>query len=227
MESWQNVLFVEPVKVILTQIGHFLINVLLVIIILIAGWLISNGIKGLVVRVLKTVKFDELSKQIELDNLLKKGGITYSLSELMGMICYWLALLITFVVAVNAIGLTTAIDLLNRITLYIPNIIAAIFILILGMFVATLLKNIVKTAATNAGLSQASFLAKLAESVVIVFALLITLEQLGIGAKIIELTISILLGALGLAFALSFGLGCKDIAAKFVENVIDKIKSNK
>lgn len=224
MDSWQNALFVEPAKVILIQIGHFLVNVLLVIIILISGWLISKGIKGLVAQVLKTVKFDDLSKQIELDTLLKKGGITYTLSELIGIICYWLALLITIVVAVNAIGLTTAVDLLNRITLYIPNIIAAIFILILGMFVATLLKNIVRTTASNAGLSQAPLLAKLAETVVITFALLITLEQLGIGAKIIELTISILLGAMGLAFALSFGLGCKDIAAKYMEDLIDKVK---
>src|SRR4030042_2216587 len=103
--GWQAVLL-EPAKTVITQIGQFLINVLLMIIILIIGWMISKVIKSLVVRILKAVKLDDLSERIELDNLLAKGGIQYSLSELIGVICYWLALLVTFVVAINAIGLT-------------------------------------------------------------------------------------------------------------------------
>ena len=126
--------------------------------------------------------------------------------------------------AINAVGLTIAADLLNRIVLYIPNIIAAIFILILGMFVATLLSSIVQTAASNAGLSQAKILGKVVEVVVMVFAIAMTLEQLNIGGKIIELTITILVGSLGLGLALAFGLGCKDIAARFIGDSIEKLK---
>jgi putative Mn2+ efflux pump MntP len=138
-----------------------------------------------------------------------------------------LALLVTFVAAINAIGLTVAADLLNRIVLYIPNIIAAIFILILGMFVATLLSNIVRTAANNAGVAQSKLLGKVVEIAVAVFAIAITLEQLGIGAKVIELFITVILASIGLGLALAFGLGCKDIAAKFLNELIDNIKSKK
>lgn len=226
MSNWQTVLL-EPAKTVLSQISQFLINVLLVVVILIVGWIIAKFIKALVTKVLRTIKLDELSDRIELDNVLAKGGISYSLSELIGVICYWLGLLVTFVVAINAIGLTVAADLLNRIVLYIPNIIAAIFILILGMFMATLLSNIVRTAANNAGLSQAKFLSKVVEVAVVVFAIAITLEQLGIGAKIIELFISIVLASIGLGAALAFGLGCKDIAARFFSDVIDNLKSKK
>lgn len=223
MSNWQVVLL-EPAKTVLTQISRFLVNALLVIIILIIGWVIAKFIRTVVTRVLRAVKLDELSDRIELDSILAKGGITYSLSELVGVICYWLGLLVTFVVAINAVGLTIAADLLNRIILYVPNIIAAIFILILGMFIATLLSNIVQTAASNAGLSQTKLLGKIAEVAVIIFAIAITLEQLGIGAEIIKLTTSILLGSLGLGLALAFGLGCKDIAAKFTSELIDKLK---
>lgn len=119
-----------------------------------------------------------------------------------------LALLVTFVVAINAIGLTVAADLLNRVILYVPNIIAAIFILILGMFVATLLKNIVQTAASNAGLAQAKLLAKVVEVTIIVFAIAITLEQLGIGARVIELINRyIVVGLLRLRYGLGIWLG--------------------
>jgi len=224
--SWQAVLL-EPAKTVITQIGQFLINVLLMIIILIIGWMISKVIKGLVVRILKAVKLDDLSERIELDNLLAKGGIQYSLSELIGVICYWLALLVTFVVAINAIGLTVAADLLNTVVLYIPNVIAAMFVLILGIFVASLLKSIVQTAANNAGIAQSNLLGKVVEIAVAVFAIAIALQQLNIGARIIELAISVLLGSIGLAVALAFGIGCKDIAAKIMADLLDKIKSKK
>lgn len=226
MSNWQ-VLLIEPAKTVLSQIGTFLSNLLLVIVILIVGWVVAKLIKALVTKVLRSVKFDELSEKIKLDSILAKGGIKYSLSELIGIICYWLALLVTFVVAVNAIGLTIAADLLNRIVLYVPNIIAAIFILILGMFVSALLSNIVQTAASNAGLFQAKLLGKVVEVVVIVFAVAITMEQLGIGAKIIELVISIILASLGLGFALAFGLGCKDMAGKFLADFAEKLKTKK
>jgi len=226
MSDWQVVLL-EPAKTVISQISQFLINVLLVIVILIIGWVIAKIIKTLVTRILRAIKLDQLSDRIDLDNILAKGGISYSLSELIGVICYWLALLITFVVAVNAIGLTVAADLLNRIVLYVPNIIAAIFILILGMFVATLLSNIVKTAANNAGVSQTKLLGKVVEVMVIIFTIAIALEQLGIAAKIIELTISILLASIGLSAALAFGLGCRDLAAKFISDLIDSLKSKK
>jgi len=226
MSNWQ-VILLEPAKIVLSQISQFLINVLLVVIILIIGWVIAKIIKTLVTRVLRAIKLDQLSGRIDLDNILAKGGISYSLSELIGVICYWLALLITFVVAVNAIGLTVAADLLNRIVLYVPNIIAAIFILILGMFVATLLSNIVKTAANNAGVSQTKLLGKVVEVIVIIFTIAIALEQLGIAAKIIELIISVLLASIGLSVALAFGLGCRDLAAKFISDLIDSLKPKK
>jgi hypothetical protein len=224
--GWQGVLL-EPAKVVLSQIGQFLISVLLVVIILIIGWLISKLIRTLVTRVLKALKLDDLSKRIDLDNLLAKGGIQYSLSELIGIICYWLALLITFMVAINAIGLTVAADLLNKVVLYIPNIIAAIFILILGMFIASLLKNIVNTAAINAGISQANPLSRIVEIIVIIFAIAIALQQLNIRATIIELSISIVLASIGLAVAIAFGLGCKDIAARHMSDWLEKLKSKK
>ena len=223
MSSWQMVLL-EPARTVLAQIGQFLVNVLLVLIILIIGWLVSKLIKTMVIRVLRAIRLDVVSERIELDSILAKGGISYSLSELLGTVCYWLSILVTFVVAINAIGLTIAAELLNKIILYVPNIIAAIFILVLGMFVSTVLKNIVRTAAINAGIAQVSLLSKVIEVIVIVLAVAIALEQLSIGAKIIELTISILLGSLGLAVALAFGLGCKEIAGRSIADLIEKLK---
>ena len=220
-------ILLEPAKTVLAQISQFLVNILLVLIILIIGWVISKFVKTIVMRVLKVVRLDSLSESIELDSLLSKGGIHYSLSELIGIVCYWLVLLVTFVVAINAIGLPVAADLLSKVVLYIPNVIAAIFILILGMFIASLLRNIIQTTASNAGISHVNALGKIVEVMIIVFAVAIALEQLNIGAKIIELIVGILLGSMGLAMGLAFGLGCKDIAARYTSDFIDKLKTKK
>jgi Conserved TM helix len=223
MSSWQVVLL-EPARNVLTQISQFMVNVLLVIVILIIGWLISRLFKAVVSKALKTIRLDTLSTKIELDKILSKGGITYSLSELIGVICYWLGLLVTFMVAINAIGLTVAAELLNKVVLYIPNVIAGIFILIIGMFAATALKNVVKTAANNAGFGQGKFLGQIVEVIVMVFTIFVGLEQLNVGIRVTELTVGIILGSLGLGLALAFGLGCRDIAGKFAAELVERLK---
>lgn len=223
MSNWQAVLL-EPAKILLYQVGSFFVNILLVAVILIIGWIFAKVIKDLLTRSLKAIKLDQLSERIELDSILSKGGISHSLSELIGVICYWIVLLVAVAASLNAVHLTIAAELLNRIIVYIPNVIAAIFMLILGMFVATLLSNIVQTAANNAGLSESKLLSKIVQILVMIFAIAMALEQLNIGAKTIQLIIGIVVGSLGLAAALAFGLGCKDIAAKSVSEFLDKLK---
>lgn len=220
-------LFIDPAKQMLTQIGNFLTTLLGIIFILVIGWLIAKLIKNVVVTVLRAIKLDQAAAEAKVDKFLAKGGIGYSLSEIIGLLCYWTALLVTVVVAINAMGLVVAADLLNRIVLYIPNVIISIFILVLGMFLASLIGTVVLTAAANAGIGQSKLLGKIVETVVVIFAIAISLEQLRIGVEIVRLTVTIVLASLGLALALAFGLGCKDLAGKFLDDTIDKLKSKR
>jgi hypothetical protein len=220
-----NAIWVPSARAVLAQVGQFVGSVLLVLILFLIGWLVSKYvIKNGITKLLKLLKLDDLSHKIELDSILAKGGINIGLSELLGIMCYWISLLVTFVVALNAVGLTVAADLLQKIVLFVPNIIAAVFILIVGMFAAVLVRNIVRVSANNAGISQANLFGNIAEVVIMVFAVGIALEQLQIGGRIIDLTISIILGSFGLGFALAFGLGCKDIVGKAVGDFLSKLK---
>ena len=216
---------VVPAQQVLSQVGQFIANLFLVLFLILVGWLISKlVVKVGVTKILQLLKVDGFAKQIELDSILAKGGISASLSELAGDICYWISILTTFVVAFNAVGLSVAADLLQRIVLYVPNIIAAVFILIVGMFAATILKNVINTAAGNTGISHVQLLSRITEIVIMVFAVAIAMEQLQIAARIVELTISIILASFGLGFALAFGLGCKDLVGKSVEDFLKKLK---
>ena len=218
-------ILIPPAKMVLTQVGLFLSNVVLVLFIFLFGLLISEFlVKNGITRLLKLLKLDDLSHRIELDKILAKGDINIGLSELIGIICYWISLLVTIVVALNAVGLSVAADLMQKVVLFIPNIIAAMFILIVGMFAAVLVRNIVRVAAKNAGISQTNLISNICEVVIMIFAVAIALEQLQIGVRIIDLTITIILGSFGLGFAIAFGLGCKDLVGKFVNESLNKLK---
>ena len=221
--DWSYVIM-ESVREMLTRVGGFLPKMVGVLIILLVGWGIAKLIETFIVRVLKLVRLDTLSEKSGTSNFLAKGGIKYTLSEVIGVLVYWIIILIVFVTALNALQWTVAAQLLNTVVRYVPNIIVAIFILVIGMFASTLLGTIVRTAAVNAGVAQARMLSQLTQAVVIIFAAIIALQQLQIQTGIILNVINIVLASLGLALGLAFGLGCKEIAGRFIEDIVDNLK---
>lgn len=224
--SWR-IIVIDPIRETLAKVGTFLPTLIGVLFILVVGWFIAKVIQRIVTRLLKLVRLDAASDRAGIADILAKGEIRYTLSESIGILIYWLVMLIVFVTAVDALGLKVAAQLLDKIVLYIPNVVVSIFILSLGTFVAVFLGGIVRTAAMNAGVAQARLLGQLSQLIVIIFAIAMALEQLNIGTKVIAISLNVILGAIGLACALAFGLGCKDIAAKFVSDLIEKVKTKK
>ncbi|MFA4990994.1 MAG: hypothetical protein WC569_00235 [Candidatus Omnitrophota bacterium] len=219
-----NVIVIEPVKAMLVRAATFLPTLIGILVILIVGWIIAAVLKSVVVKLLKLIQFDVASEKSGLADVLRRGGIKNSLAELIGGIIYWLIMLLVFMAALNALGMTVVASLLDKVILYIPNVIAAIFILALGIFFASVIGTIVRTASTNAGITQAKFLGQLSQIVIVIFSVVMTLEQLNIAATVLTTTINILLGSIGLAVAIAVGIGSKDIAGKLIQQMVDQLK---
>lgn len=226
-----QIVYLEPAKVILSKISSIFVNIAAVVVILLVGWIIAKLIKGIIAKALRLIKIDDLAEKVNLNNLLLKGGVNICASELIAVIGYWIIIFVTLFVAADAAGLKQAASLLDTVILYIPNIVAAIFVLFLGMFSATVLSGIVKTASANAGVEQGPLFGRIVQITVVAFTIAIALEQLKIATLTIHSTVSIViavvLGSLGLGIALAFGLGCKDLVARYVEDFIDKVKNRK
>ena len=221
-------IIVIPVKSLLAQVGTFVSALCAIILILVVGWIIARIIKNLVARILDILQINSYADKIGVDKILAKGGIKYGISELISVLCYWVVMLIALVIAVSAVNLNQqAAGLLNTIVLYIPKVISSIFILILGMFFASFTSSAVQTAAANAGVEQSNLLGRLSQFIIILFTLNIAFRQLQIDIGSIENALNIILGSIGLAFALAFGLGCKEIAAKLTQDFLDKLKSKR
>lgn len=221
--DWR-VVFVEPVKMMLGKFAQFVPMFVGFLLILLVGWLLAVILKKVLVKVLVFLKIDTLSGKINLSQILEKGGIRYTLSEIIGIIFYWLIIFVALATAINALGLTSVSAVMDRIILYVPNIVIAIFILILGLFLSSFLSSVVVAMAVNAGISQANILGKIASTVIIVFSVMIAMEQLNIAAAIINAVITIIFASIGLAFAIAFGLGSKDIASKIISDMVDAFK---
>lgn len=217
----------EPVQAMWTRVLGFLPTLVSVIVILIVGWMIAAVIQKVITRFLKLARLDTASEKTGIANILTKGDINYTLSEIIGVLVYWLIMLVVILIAVNALQLTVAAELLNTVIGYMPSVIASVFILVLGIFFASLIGNTVRTTAANAGVRQARSLGQATQVVISIFVFVEALKQLRIDTTLIDLLIKTVLAALALGVGLAIGLGCKDMAAKHVSSLLDSFKSRK
>lgn len=218
---------VEPIENMWDRIIGFLPTLFSVIVILIIGWVVASLIQKVITRFLKLARLDTVSEKIGISNILTKGDINYTLSEIIGVLIYWLLMLVVVLTAVNALHLDVAALLLNQVILYIPNVIASVFILVLGIFFASIVANTVRTAAATAGVSQARSLGQFSQTIIIIFTVVEALKQLRVDVSIIELLITAILFALALGVGLAIGLGCKDLANRHVTQLLDSFKSRR
>ena len=217
----------EPGRAFLSKVALFLPNLLAALLILLGGWIMAKFIRLLVFRFLLAIRFDVAGERAGIDAMLARADIRQSPPELVAILVYWLTTLLVVITAINTLGLTAVAELLNRILLYIPKVIAAVVVLILGLFVANFLSGVIRTAAASAGLAEAEVLATIARYSLTVFTGAVTLHELGVGAELVRAAFTIVFGAVGLALALAFGLGCKDLAREWVTRYLESARGNK
>ena len=213
-------MLLDSIRAFFGQLSSFLPNLLAVLAIVVGGWIVAKVIQAVLVRLLKAVKADSLAERIQLAEMLARGGIQRTFSQLVGVIAYWLVMLVVLVAALNALQLTVTAELLQRFLGFLPAVVAAILILIMGVLAAAFLAATVRTIASNAGIAQAQVLGQLVQSIVIIFAVVVALQQLEI--QFVGNAFLIILGAISFGCALAFGLGCKDLAGRWVSGLVDR-----
>ena len=224
--EWEN-LIVEPVREMLTKIMAYLPVLLGALVILIVGWLVAKAIRRIVDWLLKTIRFDTLADKAGISEVLRKGNLKTTAREVVSGLVYWLIMIMVLVMVVNALGLPKASDILASLFAYVPKVIAALLVLVVAMFLASFVSGIVRTAAGNANLPRPEIFAGISRWAIIIFAVTISLGELGIGTLLVTTTFNIILGGVCLALALAFGLGGKDAAAKYLEELKQKRSQKK
>ena len=208
-----------------TKITVFLPKLIGAIIIFVVGILLARLAKFAVEKLLRLVRLDKAGEKTGLIEFLRKGNIVKTPSEIVGSLSYWFIIILVIIATLDALGLPIVSDMLDDVFLYLPNVIAAIIVLILGILFGNLLSAVVRTASSNAGLTAADGLGKTAFVSIIFFSAAIALVQLGIGAEVVSAAFVIAFGAAALAAGLAFGLGGKELAADYLKRWLEEKKA--
>ncbi len=206
-------------------VALYLPRILAAVIVFIIGWIVATILYRIVIEVVKVLKVDEALKSAGVHEVAKDAGFNLDAGKFLATLVMWFVVLVFLVSSLQILGLTTVTVFLEQVVLlYLPQVIIASLILILGAVVAEVVRGLVTGSARAAGAHAANFGGAVAKWSIWAFAILAALNQLGIGSAFIQTVFTGLVVALSLAFGLAFGLGGKDAAARAIEKMRAEIK---
>lgn len=205
-ELWQRLL--EGGNQILTALPSFLSAIA----ILLAGYVFARLIERWTDSLLKRLNFNKMAQAGGLSDAVDRTGTRLDPIHAVGNLLFWLVMLVVILLASTALGLTSINMMFGTMLSYIPTLIAAIVIVILGMIVGEFVRALVlASAGTVEGVPT---LAKLAKAAVVIIAIFMSLTQLGVAEEIVTAAFTLILGAIALAAGLAFGLGNQKLAGE-------------
>lgn len=197
-------------------------------VILVVGWLLSSLVEKGVAAVLRAVRFNDLATKSGFAGFVSKmnagpqpagpHGRSQAIDPagMIGLVAKWFVRLIAAVVAFDALGLPAVSEVLRELLLWLPNVVVALVVLVIGGLAARALSNLVRGAAGEAGLSNANLLAKVASALVWAFAIVVAVNQIGIATELVNTLFMAFVGAIALGLGLAFGLGGRETAGQIL-----------
>ncbi|MCX6744707.1 MAG: hypothetical protein NTX82_04245 [Candidatus Parcubacteria bacterium] len=194
------------------------------IIILIIGIFLAKAIEKLVEKIIAAAKIDDLISKINLVKKIEEGGTKIVFSQIFGWLVKWFLYVVLLIAVSEILKLGQFTIFLKDIAMYLPNVIIAVLILVvgfvLGYFVDDLIVRILKSTREKLG----NLVGAVAKWAIIVFAILAALIQLKVAVSLIQMLFTAIVFMIALAFGLSFGLGGKEAAKEMIEEVKRDIK---
>ena len=214
-------IFVASLTSFWTQLASFIPQLMGAIVALILGWLLAKLARTGVMRLLTLLKFDKATEKSGLEAFMKHADLDLSVASLLGNLVYWLIILVMIVTVANSLGLSMVADLFNKVVLYIPNVIVSILVLVFGTILARFINRLVFAWLNNMEFEGALTVSTFSEYAMLVFVFFMAMEQLQIANEMLTAAFIISFGAIGLAFAIAFGLGAKDWAGKVIQKLME------
>lgn len=221
LQEWLT-LMTGPIQPLLVGTLSKLSAVLTALLLLLVGMVVARGVRAGIEKFLTFLHLDEYTEKIKLNELFARLGFGRSPAFILGFLVYWLIVLVFLVSAADVVQLTVVSELLQKFVLFVPRLIGAVLVLAGGLLLGHFSGEIVLNAATANKIRGAMALSKVAQFVVIVFAAIMALDQIGIDTTILTSSIQIILAAVGLGFAIAFGLGGRDVAAEMIRSFAQK-----
>lgn len=196
---------------IVVDIINFIPNLINGLIILIVGYLIARVVRWLLATILRRIHFDPLVERTGITGAIRGLGVKTPLSTFVAQTVFALLLISFLITATRLMGLEAVALLLERLLNFLPNIIAALIVFLIGGIAAQFTGNLVTVLATGGGLVYGARVGRLVQYLISVFVVIFALGVLGLDTSILVTALTIALAAFGLAVGLSLGLGARTV----------------
>jgi hypothetical protein len=194
------------------QIGTVLPALAGAAVILLTGYFLARQVQRWADETLKRVDFNRMAAAGGLDEVVGRTGSRLDPVRALAKLIFWLVMLVVILLASTALGLESINEMFGMMLSYIPTLIAAIVIVILGMIVGEFVRSLILASA--GGMAGVPTVAKIAKGAVVVIAIFMALQQLGVAEEIVTAAFTLILGAVALAVGLAFGLGNRELAGE-------------
>jgi hypothetical protein len=198
----------------LTEIADFFPRLAAAIGILMVGIVVARMFERAIRYVLHRIGFDRWMREGGVTEALERAGTTLDPSSVFAKLVFWGLMLIVIIIGANVLGVAAVSVLFSELLSYVPNVLAAVIVLVLGTLLGEFIKDLVLASA--GGIAGARTMARAAKAAVILLAAFMALEQLDIAQDIVLVFFIAVVGAAALAAGIAFGIGGREVAAQII-----------
>jgi hypothetical protein len=209
-------MLLDSIRESLHQIGVFVPRLLLAILIIVVGWVLAKAVRFAVVKALRAINFNVVTEKAGVDQFFKEGGSELDTIRVLGSLAFWLVVLAAVMIASNSLDLGFVTDLIGRVVLFVPKVMFAVVIIVFGAYFARFVASALTTYLRDTHAGEAGLIGRLALYAIMVFVIMIALDQMGLG-DIIRQAFLIIVAGIVLGLALAFGIGGTKRAADVIE----------
>jgi len=210
LQSWS--LLTEHVQNLLGGAGQTMLDLLLAMVVLIVGWLLAAIAASIVLWLLRTVRFNDVVRRV----FGEGPPFLHEPARVAAWVAQWTLIVLAVMLAADVLGFELSHSVANRLRDVLPRVVAATIVLAIGVAIAMFLGGLARRVFAGVGLKGSRVRGQAVTIVLTCFAVLLSLEQLGLAAQFIIALGLTGVAAVGLGAALAFGLGCRDLARDFV-----------
>ena len=221
VQDWGDAVMVSATEALQNFLG-FLPALVGAILILVIGWFLAGLLASLVERGLKMVGFEKAANTTGISSFIARSGSSWTASAIVAEIIKWFIRLIAIQAAASILGLNQISGIINAILLWLPNLVVAIAIIVIGALIARFVAGLVRGSTGQMGFSNSELLGTVAHYAILAFAVIAAVDQLGIAETQVNTLFIGLVAMVALALGLAFGLGGQHTAAQITAGWYEK-----
>ncbi|WP_158969155.1 mechanosensitive ion channel domain-containing protein [Paraglaciecola sp. L3A3] len=202
-----------------TEIAGFLPNLIATIIVIVIGLLLSKIMTRWFAKVIEKLGFNTLCDMLGIEKGLKTAGFKSNPSSIVGQALYLFLILIIFVAGADTLGLDKLSAILDEFVLYLPHLVGAVVIALIGLFVARAAKTQVEASCESMGIEYGDAVGRVLQMLVLFITFSLVIGQLQLETELLNTVFTVLIASMGIALALALGLGTKAIANSIVSGI--------